>query len=250
MQALLLAAASAAALNPSLGPVFGWRDGAVYAVTARPDRVTDIVLQPGETLSPGNPVAAGDTVRWIIGDSESGVGPARQVHLLVKPTAAGIATNLLIATDRRTYHVELRSTADAYMSAVSWRYPEGELVALKARPAPGPQCPTASVLVAPEPDVSALNFAYRIEGSAPFRPERVFDDGRRTVIDFPASIAATEMPPLFIVADGGGAPQLVNYRVQGRRMVVDRIFQVAELRLGAAKTQAKVRIVREKAPAQ
>src|SRR5689334_9949713 len=102
----LLAAAAAAALGASPPPAFGWREGAVFAVAARPGRVTDIVLQPGEALSAVNPVAAGDTVRWIIGDSESGAGAGKRVHVLLKPVEAGLATNLFIATDRRTYHLE------------------------------------------------------------------------------------------------------------------------------------------------
>ena len=35
-----------------------------------------------------------------------------------------------------------------------------------------------------------------------------------------------------------------NYRVQGRYMVVDRLFAAAELRLGADKSQKRVRISR------
>jgi type IV secretion system protein TrbG len=250
MKALLLAAA--AAVTYPTAPVFGWRDGAVYQVLARPGRVTDIVLQPGEALSATNPVAAGDTVRWIVGDSESGAGPAKQVHVLVKPVDVALATNLVIATDRRTYHLELKSSAGAYMAAVAWRYPDGELVALRGAP-PAPVTAVAEpksavpppAQVAPEPDLSCLNFNYRLDGNAPFRPLRVFDDGRRTVIDFAPSISASEMPPLFVMSADGKAAELVNYRVQGRRMIVDRLFEAAELRLGAEKRQSRVRIMRE-----
>jgi len=244
MKALALAAA-AAALNVPPEPVLAWRDGAVYAVTARVGRVTDIALEPGETLSAVNPVAAGDTVRWIIGDAESGAGAAKRAHILVKPTEVGIATNLVIATDRRTYHLELKSSPGGYMSAVAWRYPEDELAAIKGRPAAAPVATPTPAPPTPEPDLSRLDFGYRIEGEAPFRPVRVFDDGRRTVIDFPASIAAGEMPPLFVTGPKGDAAELVNYRVQGRRIIVDRLFDAAELRLGTGKRQARVRIVRD-----
>jgi hypothetical protein len=46
--------------------------------------LTDVALQEGEQLVGSGPVAAGDTVRWIIGDTESGAGPcvpARTVRL-------------------------------------------------------------------------------------------------------------------------------------------------------------------------
>src|SRR3546814_8737331 len=55
-------------------------------------------------------LAAGDTVRWIIGDTQSGSGATLQVHILVKPTRADLMTNLVINTNLRTYHMELRST--------------------------------------------------------------------------------------------------------------------------------------------
>ena len=77
-------------------------------------------LQPGEELVS---VSAGDTVRWVVGDTISGSGDTARAHVLVKPISAGIRTNLMIATDRRTYHLELESTDGGYMAALSWRYP-------------------------------------------------------------------------------------------------------------------------------
>jgi type IV secretion system protein VirB9 len=90
-----------------------------------------------------------------------------------------------------------------------------------------------------------LNFRYHIDGDKPaWRPLRVFDDGRQTFIEFPDAIATGEMPPLFVVG-ADGSSELVNYRVQGRYMVVDRLFSVAELRLGTKKTGQRVRISRD-----
>lgn len=88
-------------------------------------------MQPGETLVGSGPVAAGDTVRWIIGDTESGTNAGKQVHILVKPTRPELMTNLVINTDRRTYHMELRSTEKSYMASVSWQYPQDQLIALR-----------------------------------------------------------------------------------------------------------------------
>ena len=63
----------------------------------------------------------------------SGSGASARVHILVKPTRADLRTNLVINTDRRTYHVELRATAATYMASVSWTYPQDQLIALQAR---------------------------------------------------------------------------------------------------------------------
>ena len=106
--------------------------GALYQVYTAPGEITDIALQEGEQLVGSGPVAAGDTVRWIIGDTESGAGATKKVHILVKPTRPELMTNLVINTDRRTYLLELRSTEKTYMASVSWQYPEDQLIALRA----------------------------------------------------------------------------------------------------------------------
>jgi type IV secretion system protein VirB9 len=217
--------------------VYAFSDGAVFHVYTAPGRVTDVALQPGEALVS---VASGDTVRWVIGDTSSGSKAARRVHVLVKPVAAGLATNLVIATDKRTYHLALTSSAEAAMAALSWTYPHDDLIAIQgARTAAEAAAPVAAGL-----DATSLNFAYAIDGDRPaWRPLRAFDDGRRTYIEFPASLALGEAPPLFLV-ESDGKLGLVNYRVRGRFYVVDRLFGAAELRLGAGKQQQVVRITR------
>jgi len=222
---------------------YAWAEGALFQVYTAPGKVTDIVLQEGEELAGPGPVAAGDTVRWIIGDTVSGSGAARRVHILVKPTRPDIMTNMIINTTRRTYHLELRATPATYMASVSWSYPEQELIALRAAEIERERlAPVAAGL-----DLAALNFSYRLSGDKPvWRPVRVFDDGRQLFIEFGEDIATGDMPPLFVVG-GNGEAELVNYRVKGRYMVVDRLFERGELRLGAGKQARAVRIEREAA---
>lgn len=218
---------------------YPWREGALYQVYSAPGQVTDIALQEGERLVGPGPVAAGDTVRWMIGDTLSGTGAATRVHILVKPTRPDISTNLVINTDRRTYHLELRATPRTWMASVSWTYPADELIALRQ---------AAEVAARAEPIADSLaleqlNFDYRIEGDRPdWRPVRIFDDGRRTLIEFPSAIAQSEMPPFFIIGEEGTA-ELANYRVTGRYLIVDRLFAKAELRLGAGRRQQRVRLI-------
>lgn len=224
--------------------VYPFSEGALYQVYAAPGQVTDIALEPGEQLTGPGPVAAGDTVRWVIGDTVSGNGPDARVHILLKPVRAGLGTNLVINTDRRTYHVELSSAARTYMASVSWTYAQDRLIALKRQATSAAVAPPAAT--APLAALDALNFQYRIDGDRPaWRPLRAFDDGRQVMIEFAPTVASAELPPLWVLGDKGEA-QLVNYRVAGRYMVVDRLFDVAELRLGA-KRQQRVRIVRERA---
>ena len=219
--------------------VYPFSEGALYQLYAAPGEITDIALQPGEKLVGSGPVAAGDTVRWIIGDTESGAGVSKRIHILLKPTRPDLTTNLVINTDRRTYHLELRSDERTYMASVSWDYPQDQIVALRGQDRDA----DLTTPVATGVDLDALNFRYRIEGDeAPWRPLRAFDDGRQVFIEFPTGIAQGEMPPLWVIGPQGDG-QLVNYRVRGNRMIVDRLFAAAELRLGA-KHQQVVRIVR------
>lgn len=216
--------------------VFPYADGLVFQAYTAPGRVTDIALQPGETLVS---VSSGDTVRWVIGDTTSGTGADKRTHVLVKPFTAGLATNLVVTTDRRSYHLALTSTGSTAMAALSWTYPQDALIAIKRAAVEA----TAAAPVASGLEVDQLRFDYAITGDKPaWRPLRAFDDGRQTFIEFPATLAVGEAPPLFLV-DRKGDAQLVNYRLRGRFYVVDRLFDAAELRLGT-KHQDVVRISR------
>lgn len=215
---------------------FDWSDTGVYPVIATPGRITDIVLEPGEALVGSGAIAAGDTARWMIGDTSSGVGPGRRVHVLVKPTAPDLATNLLINTDRRTYYLELRASARTWQAQVSWRYPSVETVLVEAPPA------------VPEVDLSRVDRRYRIEGDHPlWRPVVVFDDGRRVYVEFGPDVVLDDLPPLYRLGVDGKTTEIINYRVEGRRIVVERLFDRAELRLGIKRQAQRVRLIRQAA---
>jgi type IV secretion system protein TrbG len=221
--------------------VYPFADGALYQVYGSPGQVTDISLQDGEQLVGSGPVAAGDTVRWIIGDTESGSGAAKKVHILVKPTRPDVVTNLVINTDRRTYHLELRSTEKTYMASVSWIYPQDQLIAFRRQNAQADEVTPVETGV----DIRNLHFRYAMEGDTPpWRPLQAFDDGKKVYVEFPRGIGQGEMPPLFIMGPEGKSSELVNYRVRGSHMIVDRLFAAAELRLGDGGSERRVRIVR------
>lgn len=218
--------------------LYPYSEGALYQVYASPGQITDIALQPGESLVGSGPIAAGDTARWIIGDTQSGSGNSQRIHILVKPIRPDLETNLVINTDRRTYHLELRANPSAYMASVSWTYAEDALIALRRRNAEA----EAALPIGRDVALDSLRFRYRIEGDrAPWRPLRAFDDGQQVFIEFPRGIGQGEMPPLFVIGPEGEG-QLVNYRIRRNYMIVDRLFAAAELRLG--EKQKRVRIVR------
>src|ERR1700716_783696 len=150
--------------------VYPFAPGALYQVYAAPGQVTDVALQEGEQLVGSGPVAAGDTVRWIIGDTESGTGPTKRIHILVKPTRPDLVSNLVINTDRRTYLLELRSAEKTYMASVSWQYPEDQLIALRQQNASA----DAATPIVDGVDISRLRFRCAIEGDKHRSKERVF----------------------------------------------------------------------------
>ncbi len=205
--------------------VWPYAAGALYQVYASPGKVTDVALQEGEQLVS---VSAGDTVRWVIGDTSSGTGATARVHILVKPTRPDLRTNLVVNTDRRTYLLELTATELTWMASVSWDYPQDRLLALQNQN----RRAEAAAPVADGIPLERLHFRYAISGDTPpWRPVRAFDDGEKVYIQFPAGIAQGELPPLFVVGPTGES-QLVNYRSRAPYYVVDRLFGAAELRLG------------------
>ncbi|ASV84917.1 P-type conjugative transfer protein TrbG [Ochrobactrum quorumnocens] len=212
--------------------IYPWSEGALYQVYAAVGQITTIALEPGEILTGAGPIAAGDTARWIIGDTESGAGLSRRVQVLVKPTRADIATNLIITTDRRTYMIELRAREALYMPAVAWAYP--------AQPGSRQTVPTTPII----PAATARNYRYGLTGgNPPWKPVSIYDDGRRVYVEFPRGIVQGEMPPLFVIGPDSEA-QIVNSRIHQHILIVDRLFGAAELRLGSGDRQQVVRIVR------
>lgn len=209
--------------------------GYLFKVYTAPLRVTDIQLQPGEKMT-GTPVA-GDVVRWVLGTGKSVKNGLEQQHVYIKPTKPGLKTTMVINTNKRTYHIELHSYRETYMAAITWNYPQESLKM---------QIAENERVIAPGIDLNAVHFEYDVDvkkgRGLHWKPLRVFDDGRQTFIQFPKAMLNREAPVLFIGA--GKKAQLVNYRVKKDYYIVDRLFDVAELRLGE-KSQKIVRITRQ-----
>ncbi|MBY0563710.1 MAG: TrbG/VirB9 family P-type conjugative transfer protein [Hyphomonadaceae bacterium] len=175
--------------------IYTYAPGAIYELYTSPSFISAILLEPGESLGD---VAAGDTSRWMVQETSAEAGIDGRTIVLVKPQSTGLRTNIVLVTDRRTYTIEaIAQAGSAYSAQIAWCYPAEE----QARMA----------------SVDALNFGYRVRatrgGRPNWMPTRVFDDGRRTWIEMPETVASSDLPPLFVIT-GEGA-ELVNYRVQG-----------------------------------
>lgn len=200
--------------------LYAWEPGAIYELQTSPEFVSTLLLEPGEVLID---IAAADTARWSVSNTLSG----DRALLIVKPSAPKLKTNIVLVTDRRAYLIEAVSAAgEVYTAQAAWTYPATPV----PPPVPDPE-------PAPEPPPRQLHEDYVLKaprkGPPPWLPEKVWDDGRRTFVQFPEDIAASDMPPLLIRTTEG--LELVNYRINGRRYEIDRIFSEAELRLGRKK---------------
>ena len=222
--------------------VFRYEPGRVYEVWTAPLRVTTLTLAPAETIVSK---AAGDTVRWQIGETTSGQGPAQRTHVMIKPLKRGLETNLVLATNQRVYLIQLKSgPPEAFNTAVSW-----DLGA--ALPPAGTDLPDTTVEAKPSivTPVGPLDARFRIDarGRPPaWTPLAVMTDGVRTFLRFPPTLTSGEAPGLFVLGEDGET-QVVNYRQQAGLWVVDRVFDRAELRIGD-KHPKVVRITREGGP--
>ena len=205
---------------------FDYMEGALYQIYTAPLSVTDVQFQNNEHIIA---VGAGDTLRWQVSKTYSGMGATRKEHLLIKPLEDELDNSLVVTTDLRTYHLLLHSTPKTYMASVTWRYPDAEddMVARFDG-----EIPTEGNLDIAGVDINNLNFNYYVKlkkGVMPaWYPKMVFNDGRKTYIKF--SVHTQDAPTLFV--GDGSVQQVVNYRVQGNYYIVDKVFQHAQLRGG------------------
>jgi len=211
--------------------VYDYVPGQVYQVYSSPDYVTTITLKQGEKLISK---VAGDTTRWVIGDTNTGDTANPTVLVVLKPVRANLRTNLMLSTNQRVYQIDLIAlSGDQYQNGVSWNYPQDDIRDAMAKAdainAQAKQTELTGVAI------EDLNDNYSIDtkqGKKPdWLPKQVFDDGAKTYIDFPDNLGTTNAPPLFIVGTDNEA-DLVNYRVKGHFYIVDRLFDRAQLRLG------------------
>jgi type IV secretion system protein VirB9 len=200
----------------------------VYEVYTQPLRATDIYLESGETVLDVPFVS--DSERWIIGAGVNLAGGAGIQHVYVKPKEAGLEATLIINTDRRVYHLLLRSYRTVYMPMVKWSYPLNEGIPRRyigklARETEDVEIGTAIEYVDPR----NLSFDYRLQFNI-FRrpawiPRRVYDDGKKTYLYFDEQVLQRELPGIF-----ENRNDVINYRVDGELIIIDKLIEKVTIR--------------------
>lgn len=221
-------------------------------ITCAPLRACDIELEPGEQIS-GKPLL-GDTARWLLSKAMSGPADKRVTHVVVKPVDTGLETNMIITTDRRTYHLRLYSSANErdYLNRAGFYYPQ-DLVdewndADNNAKRKAKEEDDRVVAELPAMSIDKLDFGYKVGGErTSFTPVRVFNDGTHTYIQMPEQMKSAEAPVLLLL-DKDDKPQIANYRFKDGYYVVDKLFERAMLVVGVDSNQSKVTISWDKAP--
>ncbi len=245
-------AANPTGVKPVAGPdgsirfLFGSQQPSIVCAVLQ---VCDIELQPGEQV---NSIHLGDQARWLVEPAVTGQGVQEVQHLIVKPLDVGLETSLVVTTNRRTYHLRLRSHRRDFMPRVGFTYPEDALAkwdAIKSRESHALDIKRSRTIPETGEYLGNLDFAYSVEGSAAWKPLRVYNDGQKTIIQMPSIMAQTEAPTLLLLNREGGLfrddeTAMVNYRLQGDRYIVDAVFDRAILIAGVGGNQSRVTISR------
>lgn len=180
--------------------------------------LTDLAFEKGESILS---VQLGDSVRWNIESAISGSAKDSVEHLIVKPLEAGLKTSMLITTDRRTYHIRLKSTEADFMPAVVFSYPNSLKLPSKKHYGDdsylqytsnydsnedhndysetnsslkyyssvqnvsyeGNSRPALNVATTYNDSTQRRNYNYSVDGDSKIIPQNVYDDGKRTFIE-------------------------------------------------------------------
>lgn len=224
--------------------------------TCAPLRACDIELEAGEEVVSKPKI--GDS-RWIVSSMKSGPRDAETIHVVVKPTDVNLDTNIIIPTDRRVYHILLKSSdkdGGDYIHRGGFYYPEDIVTKWGRDEKKHHAKEVARAKLGDElarVSLDKLSTDYVIEGTAAFRPVRVFNDTEKTWIQLPTSVKQAEFP-ILVAQDDAGTPLKVNYRpvpygcneatgqCAGDYLLVDYVVKRAMLVLGKDDDLQKVEI--------
>jgi type IV secretion system protein VirB9 len=212
-------------------------------------RTTDIALEPGEQVLE-MPFLSEEKV-WEIGAGVSRQNGQDVQHFFVKPSADRLTTSMIIITDRRVYHLLLKSFRDRYMVMVRWRYPHTMPFHVKTDAMKQLQDRINHVesdVITVNPQMLSFDYkmTYSIFKKPLWLPQRVYDDGAKTYIQMDERMLHAESPVMFNQRN-----HRINYRVRENLIIIDELIEKVTLRNGREKvviTKKTYRPPREERP--
>lgn len=205
--------------------LFAYNEDAMYTIYCRVNYLTTIMLQPGEHILF---VGGGDTARWRRANATTGSNEGEREVIYIKPSSINLKTNLVINTNKRNYQINLISHKSLYNPLIKWEYPQDEIMEKLEFAKQKAYLDSMQEAVT---DPTEFDYNYSINTDKyDFAPEQVYSDPKKnkTYILF-GNIQ--EMPSFYII-DGGKELLITNYRTKGHYLMIDRLFEKAELRVG------------------
>lgn len=196
---------------------FVYKPNEVYIYTGHYRYASSIEFSPDETVQT---ITMGDSTGWQINNQGS--------RLFLKPIDADANTNMTIYTDKRIYHFELYAE-----EADDIRDKDLAFITRFSYPDSGNNATIRRLHFDTPPDIENFpekyNFNYSISGSDYIAPRRIFDDGEFTYFEFDKK--NPDIPAFFHV-NPDGTEALINYRVTGNYIVIERVSSSFTLRWG------------------
>jgi type IV secretion system protein VirB9 len=225
-------------------------------LNCQPNYGCDIELQPGEKVSA---VIIGNESLWDYLIWESNQTSTAIAHITIGPRTVQTKTNAIIGTDRRTYHLELISTAKSeYTRSAKFYYPREQLHDFQAKQQRKSKQQARKATIESLKDSlphQVLSFDWEVDAprKLPWKPSRVFDDGAHIYILFPENVLFEDFPGVYTPTDSGEltqpiwrtvTPDASRSREKGSYLMVDGMFEEIQLLGGFRGKQEKVTIKR------
>ena len=188
-------------------------------------------------------ISLGDSHRWKWEHSAFGEGGSQTEVVTVRPTEPRIATNMIVTTDRRIYIILLKAAVHEWIPFISFTYPE-DAAKIQNQQLAQRQKDSYSSTLSSGMNVANLDFGFRLTGdNVSWKPIRVYSDGKKTYVEFES--LGNEAPALVELGGGGGLfsdpeTKVVNYRLIGKRYVVDGTPKLMALIVGVGNNQRRV----------
>lgn len=209
---------------------YTYNENWVYEIYAQPLHLTDIALEPGEVVT-ATPLLSEDESVWEL---TAGVAkdPATGLdiqHLFVKPAYSKLDSTLVIITDKRVYHFNLKSYSDTYMAMVRFNYIGTKNVWAKPKNEVNEK---SNYIKTSNPEFLSFDYVttYSKSKTPNFVPTLVYDDGSFTYIQVNETVLQTKLPALFSEKN-----EIINYEVKDNVFIVPRLITKVTLRIGKEK---------------
>lgn len=192
-------------------------DGQTVVLEVAPGFQLTVELGEGETIS--NAVS-GDLTRWQV------LASTGASQFFVRPAPQAPSTNLTVITNRhRHYFLLIPAEKMTSELPVSVRIDDPQPARLTdASPQP----------LQPPVDPSGV---YKLSGSKLLMPSIIWDDGRKTYLDWPENV---ELPAVFAIGPDG-KEMLVNGYMRDGRFVIDMVYGMLLFRLDHEQARAQRR---------